>query len=157
MDAYRHRSCFVGSLGFARLPAYFPARLLASVRVVEVADVPIPPLTALGLPELADFEGITPNGITFPDTLFVKGSHARDESLFFHELVHAVQWQYLGPEKFLLAYAIGLLQGYHTNPVEIMAYDLQTDFDRGRPAFDAAAEVVRRLDTFIPSMLERAA
>jgi hypothetical protein len=31
-----------------------------------------------------------------------------DESLYFHELIHLVQWRLLGPERFLAAYASGL-------------------------------------------------
>ena len=158
LDAHRERAHFVGSMGFSKLPAYYPLQLLASVRVVEVVEIPVPPLTALGLPEFADFEGITANGITYLDTIFVLSGHAWNESLYFHELVHAVQWQYLGPEKFLLAYALGLSQaGYHANPVETMAYDLQAAFDQGHPPFDVATEVARRLDNIVPSMLERAA
>jgi hypothetical protein len=158
LDAHRGRARFVGSIGFSKLPMYFPVQLLASVRTVEVSEIPVPPLTALGLPEFADFEGITPSGITYLDTVFVLSGQVWNESLYFHELVHAVQWQYLGPEKFLMAYAVGLYQdGYYANPVETMAYELQAAFDQGQPPFDVAAEVARRLDRIVPSMLERAA
>lgn len=158
LDVHRERARFVGSIGFSRLPSYYSVKLLASVRIVEVAEIPVPPLTALGLPEFADFEGITASGITYLDTVFVLSGQARNESVYFHELVHAVQWQYLGPDKFLLAYAIGLSQaGYYANPVETMAYELQAAFDQGHPPFDVATEVARRLDNIVPSMLERAA
>lgn len=158
LESHRARTRIIGSLGLPRLAGYYPQQLLASVHVVAVQEIPVPPLTTLGLPELADFEGMGAHAITFIDTVFVRTSHARDESLYFHELVHAAQWQYLGPEKFLLVYGIGLLEaGYHGNPVEIMAYDLQSEFDRGRPPFDVTAEVARRLDRVVPSMIERAA
>jgi hypothetical protein len=158
LDTHRKRARFVGSMGFSKLPMYYPVQLLASVRVVEVTEIPVPPLTALGLPEFADFEGITASGITYLDTVFVLSGQVWNESLYFHELVHAAQWQYLGPEKFLMAYAVGLYQdGYYANPVETMAYELQAAFDRGHPPFDVAAEVARRLDSIVPSMLERAA
>jgi hypothetical protein len=158
LESHRDRTRIVGSLGLPRLASYYSPQLLASVRVVAVKEIPVPPLTALGLPELADFEGMGADAITFLDTIFVRTSHARDESLYFHELVHAAQWHYMGADKFLLVYGIGLLEaGYHGNPVEIMAYDLQSEFDRGKPPFDVPAEVARRLDRIVPSMMERAA
>jgi hypothetical protein len=80
-----------------------------------------------------------------------------DIQRFSNALPH-VQWQYLGPDNFLLAYAVGLYQdGYYANPVETMAYELQAAFDHGHPPFDVVAEVARRLDSIVPSVLERAA
>jgi len=56
------------------------------------------------------------------------------ESIHFHELVHIIQWDELGAEKFILTYGINLLaSGYRQHPLEAIAYDLQAEFDQGRP------------------------
>ena len=69
--------------------------------------------------------------ITYVDTIFVNYLQ-KTESLFFHELVHVVQWERLGVDNFLLAYGIGLMKfGYQDSPLEQMAYFLQDHFDRG--------------------------
>lgn len=85
-------------------------------------------------------------------------AYERDESLHFHELVHVVQWQHLGPERFIMAYALGhlLSGGYRTNPLEEMAYGLQARFDANTPAFDVAAIVRPELDRVVPPLLARA-
>jgi hypothetical protein len=69
------------------------------------------------------------DGITFDNTYFLRRGLER-ESLHFHELVHVIQWQHLGIDRFLLAYGIGLAQfGYQSSPLEKMAYDLQLEFE----------------------------
>ena len=70
-------------------------------------------------------------GITYKDTFFVH-ERCKTESLFFHELVHVVQWERLGVDNFLLVYGVGLIQfGYEDSPFEQMAYSLQRSFDQG--------------------------
>jgi len=72
------------------------------------------------------------DGVTYKDIFFVRIGQQRD-SLYFHELVHVVQWDWLGVDNFLLAYAIGLLQhGYQQSPLEQMAFQLQAGFDQQR-------------------------
>ena len=69
------------------------------------------------------------DGITFKDTFLLRQGRTSEE-LYFHELVHVVQWAQLGVNDFLLAYGLGLLRfGYHRNPLEQMAYTLQRDFE----------------------------
>jgi hypothetical protein len=119
----------VASLGFARLPQYYPVGLLARAKIIPVAKVPTPPLTQMGLPEFADFENMTPRGITYKDTYFVQESQIANESLHFHELVHVVQWAYYGVEPSGLS-----THGYANSPLEKMAYGLQNYFDQnGKP------------------------
>lgn len=117
----------VASFGFPRLGSFYSAQLLGTARVVALARVPMPPLTEMGLTGFADFEQLDSAGITYLDTYFVRADSDREESLHFHELVHVVQWQHLGPDRFLTAYALGhiLRGGYHGNPLEVMAYELQ--------------------------------
>ena len=63
--------------------------------------------------------------------LFLEG-HIPQVGRHFHELVHVVQWEHLGPEKFLLAYGAGLVRfGYERSPLEQMAYVFQANFERG--------------------------
>ena len=71
-------------------------------------------------------------GVTYKDTFFVCDGQQTD-SLYFHELVHVVQWDRLGVDDFLLAYAVGLMQhGYEQSPLEQIAYRLQTAFEQQR-------------------------
>ena len=83
------------SLGFSRLAHYFDAETLKRASVVEVDVVPKPPLTALGLHQFSEFEQMTAAGTTYGDVYFVVRARATDESLHFHELVHAIQWRIL--------------------------------------------------------------
>jgi hypothetical protein len=147
LAAHAHQTRPVASFGFARLPNYFSTELLQHAKVVGVARVPVPPLTALGLPEFASFEKGDYSGITFKNTYFVQERRLTDESIHFHELVHVIQWEYLGVERFLLAYGAGLIaRGYRDSPVEAMAYELQRRFQRNEPPFDVATAVRTKLD-----------
>ncbi|WP_417913246.1 eCIS core domain-containing protein [Candidatus Electronema sp. TJ] len=136
------------SLGFKQLPDFFPQDLIEQVKVVTAAHIPIPPLSSFGLPELAALEQMSAGGITFQNTVFLQVSQA-SESLLLHELVHVVQWNRLGPDNFLLAYGIGLMQfGYRESPLEQIAYSLQARFDAGilRPGLAVAAEIEQHAD-----------
>jgi hypothetical protein len=145
------------SYRFPRLGHYYSNELLTIAKVVEVGRVPVPPLSALGLTGFGEFEGGNYAGITFLDTYFVQSGEALREALHFHELVHVVQWQHLGMERFVMAYAFGYLQGggYRANPLEVMAYNLQDYFEKGGQSIDVEAAVRQQLDGFIPA-LERA-
>ncbi len=128
LDKHASQAVSVGSLGFRRLPQHFPQNLLDNTKVVSVDKVPFPPLSALGLPELASMEQMKFAGTTYKDTYFVRELD-QSESLHFHELVHIVQWERLGVDNFLLAYGVGLVQfGYEDSPLEKMARELQAGF-----------------------------
>lgn len=138
----------VASLGFKGLPKFFSPALLARAKVVPVPEVPVPPLTKMGLPEFADFENMIAFGITYQATYFVQAGLLADESLHFHELVHIVQWERLGVEKFLLAYAAGLaVQGYRNSPLERMAFDWQRYFDENGPPVDVELSIRMKLNS----------
>lgn len=98
----------VASFSFPRLPHYYSNDLLARAKVVFVDKCPVPPLSAIGLNQFSEFENMNVSGITYLDTYFVVRHEAERESLHFHELVHVIQWQALGAERFLTAYADGL-------------------------------------------------
>lgn len=148
----------VADLGFTRLGSYYSAGLLASASVIPVAKVPAPPLASMGLAGFGEFENLDAAGITYLNSFFVRHGYERDESLHFHELVHVVQWQHLGPERFIKAYALGhlLCGGYRTNPLEVMAYVLQACFDQQAPGFDVVAVVRVELDRVVPALFARA-
>lgn len=139
----RHASASVasGTLGFERLPSYFPAALLKGARAVTVEKIPFPPVSVLGLPEFEGMARIPMAGITFGHMYFVQQEQDR-EAIHFHELVHVVQWAALGLDAFLSTYALGMLEhGYELSPFEVAAYDLQARFERG----DALPEVVESI------------
>ena len=145
LDAHAHEKRTVSSFKFPRLPHYFSEGLLNAASAVLCDRLPVPPLSALGLREFADFENQPIRGITYRDTYFLWRAVAKDESLHFHELVHVVQWQVLGPEDFLLLYAAGLAEsGYRDCALEAMAYDHQRRFDAGDPPYSVEAEVSRQ-------------
>lgn len=135
----------VSSLGFARLPQYFSSELLASTKAFVVDRVPTPPLSSLGLSRFAEFERGDFDGITYLDTFFVKRQSAATERLYFHELIHVVQWRILGPEAFLATYAAGLETfGYRESPLEAVAYNAETAFAQSK-IFDAEKLVAEEL------------
>ena len=142
LDAHAHERRAVSSFTFLRLPQYFSAELLSGSSVVPTDRPPVPPLSKLGLSEFVGFEKQPMSGITYFDTYFVERGAVGDESLHFHELVHIIQWQVLGPKDFLLLYAAGLAEfEYRDCPLEAMAYDHQRRFDAGIPPYSVEAEV----------------
>ena len=120
--------------------------MLARAKVVLVDRVPTPPLSSIGLSRFADFENMDASGITYLDTYFIRRHEAGRESLHFHELVHVIQWQVLGAEKFLTLYAEGLdKHGYRNSPLEVMAYDHEARFNRNAEPYDVEAAVRQKL------------
>jgi hypothetical protein len=140
--------------------AFFEDRLLQKVRLVTVPALENPgfleayrPLLAeKGLPML-DFSAMA--GITFDDTiLLVDRFLGGDPSpVIFHELVHAVQYDLLGPDKFVELYLVGWLnQGfnYAAIPLEMAAYELQNRFAADPEApFPVKDEISLRLELLL--------
>lgn len=109
--------------------------------MVVCDEAPLPPLEALGLSELLESEPAQLRGIAYIDTIFVT-ERSPPESLLFHELVHIVQWNALGPDNFLMVYGLGLLEhGYRDSYLETMAYDFQRRFDAGGLAENLEADI----------------
>jgi hypothetical protein len=139
----------VASLGFKRLPQYFPPEILAAAKVVYVPKVPSPPLSKMGLTHFARFENLNAAGTTYLDTFFSRNEFRGDEAHHFHEMVHILQWQLLSPKSFISAYANGLERiGYRKCPLETMAYTLVSVFNNSNAPFDVATivrEQVREL------------
>ncbi len=146
LDTFAPQARPIASQGFQRLGQYFGAALLASTKVVTVDQVPMPPLGELGLHQFTKFANGNYDGVTYLDTFFVKRHRAADERLYFHELIHVVQWQLLGAEHFLAMYAAGLeAHGYRNSPLEAMAYNAEDVFSRNAGAFDAEKWVAVQL------------
>jgi hypothetical protein len=127
-----HESSASPVIGLAsqRILKSFPHDFLERVRVVTLAgNPPFPPLSRMGLHEFFPMERMQLAGVTYKETYFVRES-SLSESLHFHELVHAVQWNRLGMDNFLLAYGVGIIQyGYAKSPFEQMASSLQNSFE----------------------------
>lgn len=131
----------VASAGHPRLANHFPAHVLQTARAATVTRIPFPPIVDLGLIEFADIAQMGLSAITFDDMIFVHQSFTT-EAIYFHELVHVVQWRTLGIEQFMLTYAVGVLQqGYAHAPLEAIAYDLQSQFTRGGSLGDVEATI----------------
>ena len=146
LDANAHVAQTVSSRGFSRLPHYFTKHTLASTKVVLVDPLPVPPLASIGLKRFADFVRGDSNGITYIDTIFLKPTQSKNENLYFHELIHIIQWRLLGPDRFLLAYANGLeCFGYRRSPLEAMAYDAESEFAGSTLIFNAEKLVAEKL------------
>ena len=145
LRAYAENARTVVSRGFPRLPLYFSTETLISAKVVLVDKLPIPPLSSWGLTRFADFERGTFDGITYLNTFFIKRNDLRNEAIYFHELIHVVQWRILGPEQFLRSYADGLERfGYRNSPLEVMAYEAEAAFE-ANDVFDAEKMVAQKL------------
>lgn len=128
IDQHKRSRVCLADAGFSRLPGYFARQILESTYYVLVPTIEAPPLAEFGLGELS-FEGENYSGITFKDTFFVT---SKNESLHFHEMIHVIQWNELGPENFLLAYGVGLVKyGYRDSPLEEIAYFMQGRFNAG--------------------------
>jgi hypothetical protein len=150
LDAHSNEARTISSLGFPRLSRYFSESLLSSTKVVIVERVPMPPLSAMGLSQFAEFENGDYNGVTYLDTFFVKRSSASAERLYFHELIHVVQWRLFGPERFLAFYADGLERlGYRESPLEAMAYNAEESFAQSDQSFDAENLVAEQLNRML--------
>ena len=138
----------IEACGFQRLPDYFGAAFLDRVQCVSVERIPLPPLASTGLKFFAGIESARYTGITYGDTYFVDRKYERSESMHFHELIHAVQWDCLGFEKFLRAYGVGLVRnGYARNPLEVMAYTHQLRFETDPTPYHAEAAVRAELQS----------
>jgi hypothetical protein len=119
---YQEGSKSIKDYHLPHVALYFPDELLNKVHIVPIDQLPIPHLSLLGFKELTDFEQADSRAITLDQMYYIKPSCVEDEKIHFHELIHVLQWQILGKEKFLFIYGLSLLQfGYSENPLEVMA------------------------------------
>lgn len=138
-----------------RLPLqdYYDTQILDTVRVATVDQISNPPfydeLTESGFPILDISRSA---GITFVDCIVIRRMFQQHFpswiSILFHELVHVVQFELLGPRTVLEAYLQAWEQNgyqYHDVPFEIQAYRLEARFKRHEPLFSVREVVEQEL------------
>ncbi len=129
LSEYEESKMRVSELEFAPvLSQFYQDSVLENSYVIYCDKIPVFPLAEIGIPALSEMNERSLGGITYLDCYFVRADHADDITLHFHELVHILQWKYLGIDRFLFCYAHGLLEkGYRNSPLEEMAYQLEDD------------------------------
>lgn len=139
------------------LQDYYDRQILDTVRVATVDRISNPPfydeLTESGFPIL-DLSGSA--GITFIDCVVVRRPFQQHFpswiSILFHELVHVVQFEVLGPRKVIEAYLQAWEQNgyqYQDVPFEIQAYRLEARFKRHGPLFSVQEVVEQELKSMV--------
>lgn len=156
LEHYKTESKPVLDFKFANLGLYFSLETLNLAKVVAVNKVPVPPLSNIfGIKQLSDFEKRNYAGITYIDTYFLVSEQIHNETLHFHELVHIIQWNYLGVDGFLKVYGISILRdGYLNNVFEKMAYRHQRLFEQKADPYDIEKTVQKEIDTITPDILK---
>jgi len=138
--------------------AFIPLAVLAKVRLAAVPVIQNPPFYAdledVGIQIPLDFRRMT--GITFIDTILISDAAPVPPTewlpLLFHELVHVLQYEELGLNRFVQLYVNGWAEGgfrYEDIPLERDAYELDAKF-RSAPAqpFDTLATVRNQLSGY---------
>jgi zinc-ribbon domain len=143
----------VSPAGFPRLADYMHPELVARTRYAVVPVLPKPPLVEWGFEEFRGFEEMTTGGVTYGSTYFVTLDVAANEATHLHELVHVVQWEFMGFDRFVLTYALGMsVCGYRNSLLEVIAYDHQARFERGESPYDVPWSVIQQVRTlFVPA------
>jgi len=136
----------VAAVQFANLEGFYPSDLLQSAQRVIVDRCPVPPLATTGIPQLAEIENWDLKGIPWENTIFIRRDLANWDVVHFHELLHIVQWQCLGTDRYLTAWAIGTItRGYRDNPLEKMAFRHQLRFETEDTPYDVVREVMAEI------------
>jgi len=133
-DAYFPEAELLAAGQKTAMSRYFRARLLEEVRIVELkgARVPIPEffseVRALGFDNLPDVTHM--DSVTFVDV--VAFNERFSERALFHALVHTVQIQVLGLERYAELWIRGFLKGraLFSVPLEVHAFSLASKFLR---------------------------
>lgn len=153
LKQYSSQTKSIIDLNFPRLSQYFSKEILQMAKVIYMDLLPRIPLSSMGLIQFQDYEKLEVNGITYYDTFFVRPAFKSVDYLHFHELVHVAQWKYLGSDKFLLLYGLELLKNnYSNNPLELMAYKLQSKFQNSDSPFDVEAIVKLDLESRVSQL-----
>ena len=132
---------------------FFDKEVLDGVRFKVVSQISNPgfyaSLRAMERPIPLDFGNML--GITFVDTVLLSQRFGGNwpRSLYFHELVHVVQYRVLGVAEFMKRYVRGWAEHecqYEAIPLEMDAYDLQALFEANpSQVFSVQQEVARRI------------
>jgi len=128
----------------SRMRGYFSDADLDSVRVVVADPLPVadPPFSNVLRRAGFDFPGLSLTAaITFDNLIASREPMA--PMLLFHELVHVVQYRFLGIKTFAKLYVHGFLstRSYHAIPLERCAFELEELFASQGYQFPVEASV----------------
>ena len=152
LNKYEQHKVLIHSKAFKSLPDYFNEKLLKNTFSIYVKDIPIIPFDKMGLDMYSELETKKFVGITYLNCFFINEKEANNESLHFHELIHVLQWKFLGIDKFLFCYALGLLEhGYRRSPLEVMAYSHQSMFEAGE-VYDVEQVIMKEMQHYVGSL-----
>ena len=125
---------------------FYPPEFLETGYFVVVDKIPKPDFPELRQSGLGGFIDMDVDGITYKNTYFIKKGCENNFSLHFHELVHVLQWRYLGASGFIERYIKEIIKhGYRDAPLEIMAYALAAYYSAAKVAFDIPAYVQQKI------------
>lgn len=115
----------------SELTPYFDKELLDKARIMVDPGIINEFSKLLGIPS-----GMLPSaafgGIALIDTMVIADPRRVIAEYVFHELVHFVQYEKLGVEKFICIFIDGFVSGnYHNIPMEKQVFELQARFMRG--------------------------
>ena len=145
----------IAAAQFERLNGYYPNTLLQRVQRVIVDRCPTPPLASTGIPQLSEIETWDVKGIPWQNTIFIRRDLADWDAVHFHELLHIIQWDLLGTERYLTAWAIGTItRGYRDNPLEEMAFRHQSRFETEEKPYDIVREVTAEISAWPDSLFD---
>ena len=134
---------------------FFGPETLDKIRIKMVPIIENPDfystLNKKGIPEPMDLT--TAAGITYIDTVLISERYLTNQSqwlpLIFHELVHIVQYEVLGVQKFMEQYVFGWANhgfSYASIPLENDAFDLAAKYESNTShGFSVINEVRLRL------------
>ncbi|ART80862.1 hypothetical protein [Oceanisphaera avium] len=108
---------------------FFEPELFTKAGFVITSQLPSPPISQVAHLGLTQLLSPTAVGITLNDTYYIKPKVAAQLSVHFHELIHVLQWQALGPSAFIERYISEVLHyGYRQAPLEEKAYGYEGQF-----------------------------
>lgn len=134
------------------LKNFFGPEILHKTRIKRVPIIENPDfyaaLSKMGIPEPMDLT--TAAGITYIDTVLISERYVTHQSqwlpLIFHELVHIVQYEVLGVQKFMEQYVFGWANhgfSYASIPLEKDAFDLASKYESNRKLGFSVIDEVR--------------
>jgi hypothetical protein len=146
----------IAAAQFERLKGYYPDTLLQRVQRVIVDRCPVPPLASTGIAQLSEIETWDIKGIPWQNTIFIRRDLKDWDAVHFHELLHIIQWELLGTERYLTAWAIGTVtRGYRDNPLEEMAFRHQSRFETEEKPYDIVREVTAEISAWPESIFDK--
>lgn len=135
---HRRSAAYVSDKDRRKLSIHFDAYALEHARFKRVPIIENPDfmeaIKGRGIRLPYDFS--KNRGICFQDTVLTSETYRPPQgkrlALLFHQLVHVVQYQVLGLDRYVEAYLEGWISGgfeYHRIPLEQHAYELQSKFE----------------------------